>query len=532
MNQAMKPRSKVGPTVRLLPVAGEVVVRMYRVGHGDCFLLAFGRPARDPFYMLIDCGAEDSGHPAPLSQVAADIAAATLGHLDVLVISHEHKDHISGFHAGETVRKVFEEQMRIDHLWLAWTEKGETGDRSRDERKRIRKLVEAALEENPSDKRVKMRLETARKNLGDDTTCANHEAMSWLQATCGKTSYLEPRRSIEIEGLQGVARVHVLGPPEDIAQLFTAGKPTKKEENSEETYPRALAEVPTIETSFAAALGIAGGDEPASVARKNSLCPFDRRYALKPDDARSFQLPAQSLDRLSTEVDPFFFRSHYFKKGISATRRIDDEWLAPAAEYALNVQSHANNACLVLAIELVESEHVLLFPGDAEIGNWLSWIDASWSVAKADGSESRVSVRDLLRRTVLYKVGHHGSYNGTLRKDGLEIMGAEGGRERCFTALLPVNERGASKRFQLPNQPVVDGLLNRTDGRLVRSDEDDLEDQKTISKPKLKRNFKGIVTKTTTSHYFDLTIRSSHRSWPYADANPGQSILKARKTLS
>lgn len=30
-------------TQRLLPAPGTVVVRLYRIGHGDCFLLAFAR---------------------------------------------------------------------------------------------------------------------------------------------------------------------------------------------------------------------------------------------------------------------------------------------------------------------------------------------------------------------------------------------------------------------------------------------------------------------------------------------------------
>ena len=37
------------------PASG-VKVRMYRQGHGDCFLLAFPRPNGQPAYVLIDCG--------------------------------------------------------------------------------------------------------------------------------------------------------------------------------------------------------------------------------------------------------------------------------------------------------------------------------------------------------------------------------------------------------------------------------------------------------------------------------------------
>jgi hypothetical protein len=75
-----------------------------------------------------------------------------------------------------------------------------------------------------------------------------------------------------------------------------------------------------------------------------------------------------------------------------------------------------NNTSLVLAIDL-GTEGVLLFAADAQVGNWLSWVDCSWDVAG-----NKVSGEDLLIRTVFYKVGHHGSRNATLAAKGLELM--------------------------------------------------------------------------------------------------------------
>src|SRR5437867_12940176 len=96
--------------------------------------------------------------------------------------------------------------------------------------------------------------------------------------------------------------------------------------------------------------------------------------------------------------------------------------MAGAAEFALNLDSDTNNTSLALAFELNDGR-VLLFPGDAQVGNWESWhVDAdgkprSWQVNGRD-----VIARKLLERTVLYKVGHHGSHNATLREQGLERM--------------------------------------------------------------------------------------------------------------
>ena len=105
----------------LNPPASGVTVRMYRVGLGDCFLLAFPTgQAGQAFYMLIDCGGIfDTENPEQkMMDVASDIAAATGGHIHLLVITHEHWDHLSGFIQASDVFK----SMQVHNLWLAWTE--------------------------------------------------------------------------------------------------------------------------------------------------------------------------------------------------------------------------------------------------------------------------------------------------------------------------------------------------------------------------------------------------------------------------
>ena len=91
---------------------------MYRQGLGDCFLVTFD-VGRDERHMLIDCGT--LGAPTTkvkLADVVADIRAVTGDHLHVLVATHEHLDHVSGF---RSLRDEFG-HMTVDHVWLAWTE--------------------------------------------------------------------------------------------------------------------------------------------------------------------------------------------------------------------------------------------------------------------------------------------------------------------------------------------------------------------------------------------------------------------------
>ena len=107
---------------KLIPPPNTVVVRMYRIGHGDCFLLAFpGQNPAEPKYVLIDCGYKP-GSPAFINttpkKITDNLREATGGHIDVAIITHEHQDHVSAF---RTERPAFD-AMRVDQVWLAWTE--------------------------------------------------------------------------------------------------------------------------------------------------------------------------------------------------------------------------------------------------------------------------------------------------------------------------------------------------------------------------------------------------------------------------
>ncbi len=114
----------------------------------------------------------------------------------------------------------------------------------------------------------------------------------------------------------------------------------------------------------------------------------------------------------------------------------------------------------MLAIELEQGE-VLLFAADAQVGNWESWQDLSWTV----GGKT-VTGPDLLKRTIFYKVGHHGSHNATLRQQGLEMM------DNLRIAAIPVDHAMAVKKRwgQMPLPALVDALEKKTEGGLLRSD--------------------------------------------------------------
>jgi hypothetical protein len=117
----------------------------------------------------------------------------------------------------------------------------------------------------------------------------------------------------------------------------------------------------------------------------------------------------------------------------------------------------------VLAVELVESGQVLLFAADAQVGNWESWPEVAWKIG-----DKTVKGADLLARTVLYKVGHHGSHNATLREKGLELMVSEN-----LIAMIPVDrEKALRKNWNMPFPKLLTRLEQKTNGRILRIDQD------------------------------------------------------------
>ena len=101
-----------------------VTVRMYRLGHGDCFLLAFRGTDDQPVYVLIDCGFKPGSNGpdyqlGTIEDVVDDIKAATGRRLDLVIITPEHQDHVNGFWRPEA---PYFEEFEIGAAWFAWTE--------------------------------------------------------------------------------------------------------------------------------------------------------------------------------------------------------------------------------------------------------------------------------------------------------------------------------------------------------------------------------------------------------------------------
>jgi hypothetical protein len=232
----------------------------------------------------------------------------------------------------------------------------------------------------------------------------------------------------------------------------------------------------------------------------------ERAYALDLAEREEFELgfPFDARFRLNASV-PEARRRYYdtYDDPSAAWRRIDYDWLSAAADFALQLDNLTNNTSLALAFEIIDDGRVLLFPADAQVGNWLSWHELKWRV-KSNGGTKEVTARDLLRNTVFYKVGHHSSHNATMKEHGLEMM-----QRDDLIAFIPVDQQVAkNKKWKMPAESLYDRLLEKTTGRVVQADTGWPPDRKrpsSISKAEWDSARRNVAL-AEDRLYFELTL--------------------------
>jgi hypothetical protein len=430
---------------------------MYRLpALGDCFLLRLPAGGERPFTVLVDCGVM-IGVPtagAHMRQVAEDIRAVTNGVLDVVSLSKSHFDHLSGFHYAADVFK----EMEIRQAWLGWREDpyDAFGRQIAHQLPRYTNFLIPSLRrilaEQSAVGGVAKKLSDEFSSLGEflryRPSPTSSKVIERLKSMAHRTHY---RSAGEVLDLGGV-RVYHLGPPR-----FTPG-----------------------EGYLGMVSGLLGGmgldKEQAMDYTLQLLALFPAPEEISPQErnllkrSRPFDwtetLPLRDVPK--SAYQEFFLKHFGYARGPDHApqwRRIAPDWLN-VAQFVLQQLHHlvaiSNQA---MAFELVESGKVLLFPGDSQESDWLLWQSLEWKLAEG----RMVSLQDLLARTVLYKVSHHGSHLGTpLQPGGLSWL-----THPELVALVPVNQEFAEKKhWQMPYAPLLQRLLRVTGGRVLRMDRD------------------------------------------------------------
>lgn len=437
----------------------KIKIRMYRGGTGDFFILQFKKANTVSFKMMIDCGCIKAGKEH-FEERVGDLKTYTKGVIDLLVVTHEHADHINGF---EKAAEIFK-QIEIKKVWFAWTE-DEEDPFANDLRKNYSELDKALkiavtklnaltkdkyyeklyADENDKDLMVEGKKHFIKSlaglnalNIVGSLGVKNGkvkptmvELLKEYNVIKGNTivEFLEPGDvKSNLSGATGIS-FYVLGPPKDRDKLnlehSNEGSFAKREKKS------------NIDFALISALAV------ADTIGATSQLPFEAEY-----------------EQTNTPETKTMLQNY---NGGGEWRKIDYDWLQSSGSLAMRYEASINNTSLALAIQFEDSERVLLFPGDAELGNWESWHDELIWPVKIKGQTIKKKADYFLNNTVFYKVGHHVSQNGTAKGKGIEMMTST---DLTVMATLDFRKINDGWLNTMPNDLLTAELIKKSEGKL------------------------------------------------------------------
>jgi beta-lactamase superfamily II metal-dependent hydrolase len=334
-------------------------IRMYNVGFGDCFLLFI--PTDDgERTMLLDCGKHMSSKTGHSIGDAAKDVVETLSkngktRIDVVVATHRHYDHISGFDL-----KLWE-KVEVGEVWMPWTE--EVGNPAADKLRRSQnRLAKALCHRFGKDDPIGLLAFNSLSNDGSITQLRS----GFLGPP--RLRYLPEKddglQTFTTDVLPGVT-VHALGPSHDPDVIALMDPPAGKFFPDEPDADR---------DELAAASASLQAGEATAVPFRDLFAPAYRI----PTAEYTARFPELAEHASTAEIDE---RSQFDMFGAAA-----------------DLEDAINGTSLVFALDFGKA--CVLLAGDAEWGTWSAILDDPASQA-------------VLSRTRAYKVSHHGSFNGT-----------------------------------------------------------------------------------------------------------------------
>lgn len=401
-------------------------IRMYRVGFGDCFLLSLpiGKDESGDYrHFVIDCGVHGKGNIGTIEKAVENIAEVTGGKIAAVIATHSHQDHISGFSDRFS-------DFEIDEVWLPWSENpkdelavkwgkkqtelvnqlqqhfaaqaklGAAEASSPSREKALAALVNLSSGEESMQLLVdKMKGDNKSMMAAFASLTSNKKAMDKLKNgfnVGAEVRYLEAGKNIKKAANVTGLEVRVLGPPRDEKFL------SKMDPPQDQRYLRM--------------------DATGKAADANKLNPFTQKWIV--DHKKKDRRPLSQEEE--KELSDF----------------LNDASLDGLA-FALDAAK--NNTSLVTLF--VYRGQYLLFPGDAQYGNWKYWLDKEGD--------------DILPQIGFLKVAHHGSHNA-MPKAALEKMTTGKFAAMVSTQSVPWDS--------IPRVPMMERLSEQTEKRVVRSD--------------------------------------------------------------
>lgn len=398
-------------------------VRMYQVGFGDCFLLTveYAKPLQDgrnQRHVLIDFGSSHRAQFAPvdLPAIAQLIQEHTGGHLDVVVVTHRHKDHLSGFGNRKAAAMLTELSPQL--VVRPWTENPKAPANATGPAKAALSFTSGLaagqdFADKLADKLRKFKVSGVRNDLRAfaDDQAPNQDAIDQLTAwgEAANATYAFAGADSGIETVVPGIKVTVLGPPtvEQWAEVAT-------QRASDPEYWMLYQSLLTR------------GFGPGTLNTKE----------IDNDDVSI----TTEIEAITSPGPVRWLAEHLRKDEVHSLTRI-----VRALDDALN------NTSIILMMEAGDTR--LLFPGDAQIENWHYTLNR---LPNEPDLRKRLSVLDL------YKVGHHGSRNATPRSL-YDLWCDSAVADHPMAALMSTRAgvHGESAATRVPRQTLVTALERR-----------------------------------------------------------------------
>lgn len=424
---------------------------MFRVGFGDFFLLTVQTAAAGLKHILIDCGVH-AGDIGSIQGAVAQMAEDTEKNLALVIMTHRHADHISGF---ATCKDVFS-QFTVEQVWMSWFE--DPSD-----------TKTAAFQANLAGVAQQLgQALAARKNPDDNELSYMAGNITGAPLAFGQGSSNDVALSVLHGGFKNK-------PP---IAYYKAGDPPKLPDD-------------LVAAGLAAQI-LGPPHDLALVAQMNGK---NEQYLAANDPSVSLPIrPFEGVFRIRAKDYPkAAFR---YSRRETVEQSVTDAQPDMLAAKARQADNTLNNQSLVVLFTF-RGKH-LLFAGDAQWGNWENFlyggkVGASGPTALTDASKSILGAIDF------YKVGHHGSTNAT-PKDALDAM-----REGCVA--MCSTEPGCYGKVEtgteVPRIPLLDAIEKKTNNQLARSDQVGAGNKK---KPDPKLGLLPTVFETPGQNYIDYKL--------------------------
>lgn len=349
-----------------------VSIRSYNVGLGDCFLLSFPDDGTTR-HILIDFGNAPGQTKESFNAIAENIRNVTDGHLDVVIVSNDHHDHVSGFLNQKVV--FDDDKFKVDAVWMAFPNQPKFYERHAKTLMRARKQVGEFLDKR-KDSKMSESFTTLIRNSQPSTDELNY--IRNLPDQKDKVQYLH-RRSPVKSPFGSKFHVDVLGPEKDVSPYYV---------NKDFDFWDEISDLGSIAVRLESGLDEKHKKKHPLICRpgfKNATCT----------DRSPQNLSGRDWQILKKINETF---------GVAEMRAIDGV---------------INNLSLVLLLTI--NGKTLLFPGDADEASWenvlddyaLNYCDYHQEYEEEPNCENCLKRRKAMKSIDFLKLAQHGSKAGT-----------------------------------------------------------------------------------------------------------------------